>query len=213
MQNNEDNEFIEDANEEESVINTEKELDKDDESPEHPAKNNAVVKEILSWVETIGFALIFAFLITQFVIVNAVIPSSSMENTIMTGDRLIANRLAYVFSEPKRFDIVVFKYPDDEKVLFVKRIIGMPGDKVDIVDGKVYLNDSKEPVDDSFIKEPMVGSYGSYVVPEGSYFMLGDNRNCSKDSRFWNNTYVEKEKIAGKAVLRYFPNVTYLGNK
>ena len=106
--------------------------------------------------------------------------------------------------------IIIFKYPDNEKELFIKRIIGMPGETVEIKDGKVYINGSKEPLKDSFTPETPVGDYGPYTVPENSYFVLGDNRNYSKDSRFWNNPYVAEDKILGKAVLKYFPGIKLL---
>ncbi len=108
------------------------------------------------------------------------IPSGSMENTIMTGDRVIGNRFAYSFSDPQRFDIIIFRYPDDESQLFIKRIIGLPGETVEIQDGKIYLNGSDEPLEDVQTKETMVGSFGPYTVPENSYFVMGDNRNDSK---------------------------------
>ncbi len=95
--------------------------------------------------------------------------------------------------------------------MFIKRIIGLPGDTVMIRDGKVYINDSEEPLDDSFCPEDPLGDYGPYTVPEGSYFMLGDNRNYSKDSRFWDNQYVRTDQIVGKALIRYFPSIKKLG--
>ena len=135
-------------------------------------------------------------LINNVVLINAKIPSESMEKTVMTGDRLFGFRLAYGINidlfgheiskkikDPERFDIIIFKYPDDEKKLFIKRLIGLPGEKVQITDGKVYINDSEIPLDDSFIPEKARGNFGPYEVPENSYFMLGDNRNHSKDSR------------------------------
>ena len=128
----------------------------------------------------------------------------------MTGDRIFGNRLAYLFEEPERFDIVIFKYPDDESQRFIKRVIGLPGETVEIREGKVYIDGSETPLDDSFTPETPVGDYGPYTVPEGCYFMLGDNRNNSKDSRMWDNPYVKKEKILGKAVLRYFPGIEVL---
>ena len=97
-----------------------------------------------------------------------------------------------------------------KKELFIKRIIGMPGETVEIKDGKVYINGSEEPLKDSFTPETPVGDYGPYTVPEDSYFVLGDNRNYSRDSRFWNNPYVAEDKILGKAVLRYFPGIKLL---
>ena len=109
--------------------------------------------------------------------------------------------------EPERFDIVIFKYPDDESQLFIKRVIGLPGETVEIKDGKVYIDGSETPLDDSFIPETMKGSFGPYQVPEDCYFMLGDNRNNSKDSRYWKNTYVRFDQIVGKAVIRYYPSI------
>ncbi len=168
-------------------------------------EKTSVGKELLQWVLVIIGAVILAFLIDTFVIVNAQIPSGSMENTIMTGDRVFGNRLAYKFSDPKRFDIIIFKYPDDESQLFIKRIIGLPGETVEIHDGNIYINGSDTPLEDVDIKEPMEGSFGPYTVPEGCYFVMGDNRNNSRDSRYWENTFVSEDEILGKAVLRYWP--------
>lgn len=182
------------------------------EDTQEDKKKKGFFKEAMDWILTLGGAVLVALFITQCLIVNANVPTSSMENTIMPKDRVIANRLSYKFSEPKRFDIVVFKYPDDESTLFVKRIIGLPGDKVDIIDGKVYINDSTEPIADSFIKEPMakgMDNYNTFYVPEDSYFMLGDNRNNSKDSRYWINTYVKKDKILGKVIFKYYPGISF----
>ena len=163
-------------------------------------------KEVFSWIRIFIAAVVIAFLVNNFVIINANVPSGSMETTIMTKDRMLGNRLAYKTGDIKRGDIVIFKFPDDESQLFVKRVIGLPGDKVVIKEGKIYINDSEEPLDDSFVAETPVGDFGPYKVPEGSYFMLGDNRNHSRDSRYWINSFVEKDKILGKAVLRYFPS-------
>jgi signal peptidase I len=180
-------------------------------------KKQVIIDETVSWIKTIVAALVMAWLITTFLIVNAEVPSGSMENTVMTGDRLIANRLSYTFSDPQRFDIVVFKFPDDESKLYIKRIIGMPGDKVTIFNNQIYINDSTEPLRDDFLKEPMQTPNAVYEVPEGHYFMLGDNRNNSADSRAWNDKFVAKDKILGKAVFKYFegkrPKFEILWNK
>lgn len=165
----------------------------------------STARELFQWVAAIVAAVLIALAIDNFVIVNAQIPSGSMENTIMTGDRVIGNRFAYSFSDPQRFDIIIFRYPDDESQLFIKRIIGLPGETVEIRDGKIYLNGSDEPLEDVQTKETMVGSFGSYTVPENSYFVMGDNRNDSKDSRYWTNTFVTKDEILGKAIFRYWP--------
>lgn len=167
-------------------------------------------KEFMEYLKMIIFVVVVVLIVNNFLLINAKIPSESMEQTIMTGDRVFGNRLAYVFGEPERYDIIIFKYPDNEKELFIKRIIGMPGETVEIKDGKVYINGSKDPLDDSFTPETPVGDYGPYTVPADSYFVLGDNRNYSKDSRFWNNPYVAEDKILGKAVLKYFPGIKLL---
>ena len=98
-----------------------------------------VFKEILSLLGTMAIAAGLVFLLKEFIIINAYIPSGSMENTIMTDDRLIGNRLAYISKEPERGDIVIFLYPDDESQLFVKRVIGLPGESVVIEDAKIYI--------------------------------------------------------------------------
>lgn len=168
-----------------------------------------VIREILSWIIVLVTAFGLAYFITNYVIVKAVVPTGSMESTIMTDDKIIGNRIAYLFSEPKRGDIIIFKYPDDETENYVKRIIGLPGDKVEIIQGKVYINDSAEPLEEPYLNEGPNPQdyYGPYLVPEGCYFVMGDNRNQSLDARFWVNTYVAKEKIIGKVWFRYSPSI------
>lgn len=169
-------------------------------------RENSVARELWEYIKLILIVVIVMVGLQRYVIINAQIPSESMENNIMTGDRIFGNRLAYISSEPKRFDVVIFKFPDDESQYFIKRVIGLPGESIDIVDGKVYIDGSDTPLDDSFCKETPLGvGDGHFEVPENSYFMLGDNRNVSKDSRFWKNPYVQKDKILGEAVLRYWP--------
>ena len=164
-------------------------------------------KEIAGYVMMVVLALVIALIINYLVILRVEIPTNSMENTIMAGSRVVVLRPAYLFSDPKRGDIVVFKYPDDETQNYAKRIIGLPGETIEIRDGLVYVNGFEEPLEEDYLKETPTGSYGPYEVPEDSYFMLGDNRNWSKDSRFWENTYVTFDEIVGKAVIRYFPSI------
>ncbi|HCT91278.1 MAG TPA: signal peptidase I [Lachnospiraceae bacterium] len=162
-------------------------------------------REIWEYARIVLVVTAVMLVVNNFLLINAYIPSESMVNTVQKGDRIFGNRLAYRKEKPKRFDVIIFRFPDDEKQLFIKRVIGLPGETVNIVDGKVYIDGSSVPLDDSFIPEVMRGSFGPYTVPEGSYFVLGDNRNYSEDSRFWKNTFVAEDKILGKAVLRYFP--------
>ena len=175
-------------------------------SEEEPQEETSLGKEILSWLQIIVAAVVIAFVLNNFVIANSRIPTGSMENTIMTGDRVIGSRLSYRFEDPKRGDIAIFRFPDNEKIYYVKRIIGLPGETVDIVDGKVYINGSDEPLDEPYIREPMIPEAPMHFeVPENSYFMMGDNRNYSMDARRWENTYVKREKIIAKVLFRYFP--------
>lgn len=124
----------------------------------------------------------------------------------MTGDLLIGNRLAYNDSDPERGDIAIFYAPDEEDTEFIKRVIGLPGDHIEIKDAKIYINGSQTPLDEPYLNEEWVDLNGPlvYDVPDGCYFMLGDNRNNSKDSRAWNNTFVKRDKILAKAGFRYF---------
>jgi len=193
---------------------------------------STVTQQLLSWVEIVVIAVVLAWLLTTFVIVNARVPTGSMENTIMPGDRLIGSRLAYLNDDPERGDIVIFRYPLGEalgeKKNFIKRIIGLPGETVEIRDGLIYIDGSSEPLDEPYLKEEWTVLNDGFVfqVPEDSYLVLGDNRNNSSDSRYWASlaiqgfeeagmeitheeawsySYVGREYILGKALFRYWP--------
>jgi len=172
-------------------------------------KKPTMAKNIFSWVKTIIFAFIIALLISQFVVVNAAVVSGSMENTIMTGDRVICNRLAYLFSEPARFDVIAFDHVEgNQSWVYVKRIIGLPGERVEIIDGRVYIDDQTSPLDDSFVSSIPTGNYGPFYIPEGHFFVLGDNRNLSYDSKNWAVPYLPRERILGRAMFIYFPRIS-----
>lgn len=173
--------------------------------PIEAKKETSSNSEFFQWILTFAIAVVIALCVNHFVLVNAEIPSGSMENTIMTGDRVFGNRLSYTFSEPERFDIIIFRYPDDESQLFIKRIIGLPGETVEIHNGQIFIDGSAAPLEDVETKEFMQGSFGPYTVPDNCYFVMGDNRNNSKDSRYWEHTFVTKDEIIGKAFLRYWP--------
>ena len=195
-------------------------------------EKTTVMQEIISWVEVIATAVIIAVLLTQFIIINARVPSGSMEDTIHPGDRLFGLRLTYLFSEPKRGDIVVFRYPVDEalghKTNYIKRIIGLPGETLEIRDAKIYINGSDTPLDEPYLKEEWIERNDgiTFNIPEGCYVMLGDNRNNSSDARYWHDValrdfslagkeiteeeavqlqFVPRKKILGKAYVRYWP--------
>lgn len=178
----------------------------DNNSPKQP-ETVSWQHELLSWIMTFVIAIGAALLLKNFVIINATVPTGSMENTIMPEDDLLGFRLSYIFSEPERGDVVIFKFPDDESQKFIKRIIGLPGEKVVIRDAKIYINDSEEPLDEPYLKEEWVVANDGFEfqVPEGCYLVLGDNRNDSRDARYWINTYVTKDQIIGKAEFIYYP--------
>lgn len=172
-----------------------------------PKKKNSAVREALSWCMTFVVAIVLALLLKNYIIINATVPTGSMEHTIEPGDDLFGLRVAYNFTEPKRGDIIIFKFPDDESEKYVKRIIGLPGEKVTIKEAKVYINDSEVPLDEDYLKEKWVLATGPFEfdVPEDCYFVMGDNRNDSYDARYWDNTYVTKDEIIGKAYMIYYP--------
>lgn len=188
-----------------------------------PLIKNPILRELFSYLVVMIAAIVVAFFITTFIISNNTVPTGSMIPTIPEESRIFGNRLAYKFSDPERGDIVIFKYPVDENTYFVKRIIGLPGDTVEIHDGDVIVNG--EVLDEPYINEVTEGDFGPYNVPEDSYFMMGDNRNVSSDSRFWNQraieegltvdedhdyTYVPFDNIISKAMIEYYPKIRKL---
>ena len=204
-----DNLNVVDFNKEENETKTEvtEELREENgtEKKEKKEEPHSALRELLSWVLTFAVAIVAALFIKYCLIINADVPTGSMENTIMPGDRLIGNRLAYLKEGPQRGDIVVFHYPDNEKELFVKRVIGLPGESVHIEDAKVYIDGVE--LEEPYLKEEWTIATGTYdfEVPEDCYLMLGDNRNNSKDARYWENKYVNIDKILGKALFIYWP--------
>jgi signal peptidase I len=180
---------------------------KEEGAPQEKGEKFSWKNEVFSWLLTFAVAIAVALLLKNYVIINANVPTGSMENTIMPGDDLFGFRLSYLLSEPERGDIVIFKFPDDESQKFIKRIIGLPGEKVVIEDGKIYINDSEVPLEETYLKEEWVVATGPYEfnVPEDCYFVMGDNRNDSNDARFWDNTYVTSKEIIGKAEFVYYP--------
>lgn len=206
------------------VQNQEKTEDKKAET-----KKRSWLRELLSFVEIFVAAFILAQVMTHFVLINAEVPSESMENLIEPGDRLFGFRLAYAFEEPERFDVVIFRYPVDESQNFIKRIIGLPGEVVEIRSGKIYIDGSDTPLEEPYLPEEWTEDNDGYIfdVPQDCYLMLGDNRNISLDARFWASqaiqegiaddieqaqqyTYVSSEQILGRAIFKYYPKIQTL---
>lgn len=221
-----------------------------------PEKLRAFIKELAEWIIVLVVAFLVAFLVNNFILSNSFIPTPSMERTLPVGSRIFGFRLNYLFTDVKRGDIVIFDYgynckeckkmyqkndenkcpycnaetKGSEKVHYIKRAIGLPGDHIEIkpdyiadsdmfIDlkfneetqvpcGHVYING--EQYIEPYLNEPMVVDSNLYkgidlVVPEGSYFLLGDNRNNSEDARFWPNHFVTKKDIEAKAYFIYWP--------
>ncbi|MGE0865455.1 MAG: signal peptidase I [Vicinamibacterales bacterium] len=159
--------------------------------------------ELLAWVRTLAQATVYATLVVTFVMQVARVEGQSMAPTLADQDRLIVNKLSYQFSSPQRGDIVMLYYPLDPDKSYVKRVIAEEGDSVRVVDGRVYVNDVA--VRDDFVPAEYRShdDWGPQVIPEGYYFVMGDHRNGSSDSRHWGN--VPKKYIVGKVQVRWWP--------
>lgn len=158
-------------------------------------------------IKTVGLSLFLAFGIRTTIAQSYFIPSGSMEPTLEIDDRLIVDKISYHFTNPQRGDIVVFNPPEvvvEKQNLhdpFIKRVIGLPGDKVEVKGGRVYVNNL--PLQENYIAAKPNYTWGSQVVPANSYLVLGDNRNNSYDGHYWG--FVARDRIIGRAVVRYWP--------
>lgn len=174
-------------------------LDTDTQPAAEQKRGSGFWRFLLDIVETVVLSAVL------FIGINAVsarirVDGFSMEPTLHNGEFVIVNKLAYKFGEPKHGDVIVFRYPRDPDQEYIKRIIGLPGDRIRIVNGEVYVNDEQ-------IDEPYIAAAPRYQsewrVPEGSLFVLGDNRNNSSDSHNWGP--VPMEYVIGKALFVYWP--------
>ena len=173
------------------------------------ARKKSVLRE---YVEAILIAILLALLIRTFVVQAFKIPSGSMIPTLLVGDHILVNKFVYRFRDPARGDVVVFKYPQDEHRDFIKRVIGVGGDTVFVKDRQIYINCQPPAPACQPLREPWayyenrLGAWsetsGPHRVPPGSYFVMGDNRHNSQDSRYWG--FVRGEKIKGKAFIIYW---------
>ncbi len=245
--------------------NSDAQNDNNTEKGKKESKEPSKLKSTVDFFLPIVIAVVAALLLKTFVFANAIVPTGSMTSTINAKDRIIASRLAYINENPQRYDIIIFDFPDDESTAYVKRIIGLPGETVEISNGIAYVTDksgNSYQTDQSFLTydtprgdygpfyipekgeaitqdtsgncfaengmyvgaegfiekycekdkngNPIKDENGNYTIAEECYFCLGDNRNNSADSRFWNCKYVAKSKIIGKAKFRYYPSFSKL---
>ena len=225
-------------------------------------KKNKIFLIIYDNVKTLIWALIIALLIRSLLFQPFYIPSSSMEPTLLVGDRIFVSKYTYGYSKhsfpfspnfsnnrffsssPKRGDLVVFKTPADNRTDYIKRLIGLPGDSIQFIDGNLFLNEKKikrEPIEIkekircgnflletenfmeilpngkkhlvSYKRKGTLKNTKKYIVPSNHYFLLGDNRDCSKDSRYLDSVgYVNNLNLVGKARLIFFSNDTKISS-
>ena len=180
-------------------------------------KKKSVLRD---WVESILVAFILAMVIRAFIVQAFKIPTGSMRMTLIEGDLILVNKFIYganvpftnfrlpAVHQPKRGDVVVFIYPEDKKKDFIKRLVALPGETIEIKGGSIYIND--KPVTEAIFNRIYYfnkGDFGSQgqkiVVPNDCYFVLGDNSASSKDSRYWG--FVPKENLLGQAMVIYWP--------
>lgn len=173
-------------------------------------KSKSMIREIIGTLVYVAIICLAVFCILRFVGQRTVVNGHSMDNTLANGENLIMDKLSYHFSDPKRFDIVIFPGPEegDEHPYYIKRVIGLPGETVQIVDGKVYIN-GEELTDDvygitDYIEYPGLAEE-PLTLGEDEYFCLGDNRPISFDSRYEEVGPVHRSEIIGKVWIRIWP--------
>ena len=168
--------------------------------------NYSVAKEIFSWLKEIVIIILIFYLINTFLFQNTRVIGQSMEPTLQDGNAVIINKFTYRLKQPSKGDIIVFPYRGDHSRNYIKRIIGVPGDEINIKDSKVYVNSIE--IEEVYIKENMElrgNILFPFTVPDDEYFVMGDNRNNSSDSRYKDVGTVPGEDIIGKASLRIWP--------
>lgn len=164
--------------------------------------------EIREYIEALIISVVLAGLIITFVAQSFLVEGSSMEPSLHHGQRLLVEKVSYHFSQPKRGEVVVFKYPGDQRRKFIKRVIGVPGDEITIRSGFLYINGQR--LEEDFINGPTYGTYsaptfGPVLVPDGHFFVLGDNRRNSDDSRYPDVGFVPSKNLVGRALFIYWP--------
>ncbi|MDD3114981.1 MAG: signal peptidase I [Anaerovibrio sp.] len=160
-------------------------------------------EEIKDWVISIVIAVVLAMIIRNFLVEPYLVEGPSMMPTLENQQRLIVNRLIYNLRAPEKGEILIFKYPKDQSRDFIKRVIAVPGDTIEIKDGNVFVNDELQTED--YILSKCRGDYPKVTIPAGHIFVMGDNRNNSEDSRFPDVGFVPFDLIKGKAMVVFWP--------
>lgn len=166
----------------------------------------SILKELMGWIVYIVIIVALAWVIITFVGQRTQVSGHSMETTLSHGDQLIVDKISYRFRDPDRYDIVVFPYQYEEKTYYIKRIIGLPGETVQIVDGYVYIDGQQ--LDEHYGNEVMLDpgiAEEPVTLGDDEYFVLGDNRNNSQDSRAANVGVIHRKDLLGRAWIRIWP--------
>ena len=166
-------------------------------------EKGSLFDEAKDWTISIIIAIALAFLIRTFIVELYIVDGPSMRPTLENHERLVVNKFIYSFHEPERGDVLVFRYPRDPTRDFIKRVIALPGDTIEIKDGQVFVNDQLQ--NEPFILEKTRTEYPKAEIPAGTVFVMGDNRNNSEDSRFSDVGFVPFNLIKGKAILIFWP--------
>ncbi len=157
---------------------------------------------VKEWIVPVVIALVIVLFLNKFIFILVTVPTGSMETAIMPGDRLYVNEL-FDIQDAKRGDILVFKSDELDEKRLVKRLIGLPGETVEVKnDGSVYINGEK--LDEPYAVKAE-GIVKTFKVPENHYLFFGDNRPLSYDARYWKNPYIDESKIIGNVIFRFFP--------
>ncbi len=195
----------------ENISDTDKKKKSKKDEKKNPEDVN-IVKDLLWLIVYIGSVILICFLIIKFVGTRSRVDGSSMNPTLHDGDNLWVDKLSYTFGDPKRFDIIIFNPNGNEKITYVKRIIGLPGETVSMdLDGKIYINgqllNENYALDEPFLPSSIgiLSGNNEIVLGDDEYFVLGDNRNNSMDSRRSDPGNVKRDYIIGKVVLRIYP--------
>lgn len=160
-------------------------------------------EEVKDWIVSIVIAVALAFFIRYFIVEPYMVEGPSMLPTLVSGERLIVNKLIYRLKQPVKGEIIVFRYPRDPSRDFIKRVIATAGDTIEVKGGRIFVNG--QLINENYILEETRGSYPLATIPEGHIFVMGDNRNNSEDSRFADVGFVPLDMIKGKAVLIFWP--------
>ena len=166
----------------------------------------SILKELLVWLLVIAVGVVASYLVVTFVGQRIQVSGESMETTLSDGDHLIVDKISYRFNDPQRYDIIVFPYRLEKNTYYIKRIIGLPGETVQIVNGYVYINGVQ--LDEHYGNEVMEeAGLAAEPITLGAdeYFVLGDNRNNSQDSRAANVGVIHRDEILGRAWVRIWP--------